>query len=120
MLFDNYMISTRHLLFGMLLTHIFKHFQVSFSEETSLPHAVSTDHTLLKRMHVATCASHAHEQPALPAPQCDLDSSFASSDPYVAMSNQISSISLDQTVTNSHLERSLSNKDDLHATQMEI
>lgn len=113
------MIPTRHPPFGMLLTHIFKHFHVSFSGETYLPPTVSIDRTFLKRMHAITHASRAHEQPA-PPPQHDLGSSFTSSDLYVSMLNQMSSLSLGQTTTNALLKRVLSNQDELRATQMEL
>jgi len=43
-------------------------------------------------MHVATRASPAHEKHT--PPQCNLGSSYTSFDPYVAMLNQMSSLSL--------------------------
>ena len=76
MLSDSLMIPNRNLPYRMMLTHVFKYYEVDLSRDTAIPPAVSIGRTLLKRMHVATYASR--EQPASyapPPPQGDIGSS---------------------------------------------
>ena len=65
---DSLMIPSRNLPFGMMLTPIFKHYNVDLTGETSIVLAVNFDSTLLKRMYTATVhASHAQAPPSQPA-----------------------------------------------------
>jgi len=87
MLSGSLMMPNRNLPYGMMLTHVFKHYEVDLSRRTSIPPAASIDCSLLKRMHTATRVFREQAASRAPPPSQSDIGSLSSSDPYSSLLN---------------------------------
>jgi len=80
----------------MIITHLLRYFMIDIFRETAYPPFINIDHTLLKRMQSGTRA-HAQPPPVQLSPQFAFDSSSSSADPYSALMNEMTTMSLRQS-----------------------
>jgi len=122
---DHLLIPTRHLPFGMLITHLLKQLKFDLSTKRSIEPSVDINSTLLKRMRIRECAPAPQPQPIIPTvdpgllllllPAVAPESSSASSapfDPYLALSTQLQEHNLQMTAHFQRLKQRVDN--DLH------
>jgi len=90
MAFKHLLIPNRHLPFWMLITRLLKQLKFDLSTEQSIEPSVDINSTLLKRMHARERVPAPQPPPIFPAVVSGSSSvSFASFDPYSALSAQL-------------------------------
>jgi len=88
---DNIMVPTRHLPFGMIITHLLKQLHFDLSFERAVEPSIDINSTLLKRMRVGVRHPAPQQQPFPPAVHLPGSSSgsSASSDLYSVLSSEM-------------------------------
>ena len=108
MLSRSLMIPSRSLPYCIMPTHLFKKYNVDFSQATSCTPFHALNSSLLKRMQVGTI--RASQVPSHPTPPPQFQPGFSSSsDPYSNLTNQMNSLTLGQSNTTTLLEQLLTN-----------
>ena len=112
MLSEHFMISSRYLPYGMMIvTHLLRYFKINIFSKTAYP-PINIDRTHLKRIQSGT-RTHAQPPPVQFLHMFASGSSSSSIDPYSALMNQMSAMSLRQSEDTT---KSLANQEDLKNT----